>query len=78
MKHPDNTTTTTFDDLFSRLLSTRAEEDDIKAKGGTPKALVEVRARLQALRSDLAAVRNRLVTEATTRLSDHQPPRYAI
>ena len=73
MTHPNNT----FDDLFSRLLSTVAEQDDIKANGGSRKALIEVRVRLQALRSDLAAARIRPAREATTRLSDHQPPRYA-
>jgi hypothetical protein len=78
MKHPNSTPNKTFNDLFSRLLSTVAEEDGIKANGGTATALIEVRERLQALRSDLAAVRNRLVTETTTRLSDPQPPRYAI
>ena len=78
MKHRNNTTNTAFDDLFGRLLSTVAEEHDIKANGGTVTALIEVRDRLQTLRSDLAVVRNRLVAEATTRLSDPQPPRYAI
>ena len=78
MKHPNNTTNTAFDDLFDRLLNTVAEEHDIKANGGTVTTLIEVRNRLQALRSDLAAVRSRLVTETTARLNDPQPPRYAI
>jgi hypothetical protein len=76
--HPNNTTKTTFDDLFNRLLSTAAEEHDIKANGGTVTALIEVRDRLHGLRSDLAAVRDRLVAETTARLSDPQPLRYAI
>jgi hypothetical protein len=61
MTHPQNTPNRTFDDLFRRLLSTVAEEDDIKTNGGTAIALIEVRDRLQTLRSDLSAVRNRLV-----------------
>ena len=64
MTHPQNTPNKTFDDLFSRLLSTVAEEDHIKTNGGTPIALIEVRERLQTLRSELAAVRNRLVLPA--------------
>lgn len=78
MNHPNTTTRTTFDDLFKRLLSTVAEEHDIEANGGTVKTLIDVRDRLQGLRSDLAAVRNRLVTETTARLSDRQPPRHAV
>jgi hypothetical protein len=62
MTHPQNTPNKTFDDLFSRLLSTVTEEDDIKTNGGTAMTLIEVRERLQTLRSDLAAVRNRLVS----------------
>jgi hypothetical protein len=76
MTQPNSTPNKTFDDLFSRLLSTVAEEDNVKASGGTFTALIEVRERLQALRLDLAAVRNRLVTEGNTRLSNPQPPRY--
>jgi hypothetical protein len=64
MTLPHNTPTRTFDDLFSRLLSTVAEEDHIKTNGGTAIALIEVRERLQTLRSDLAAVRNPLVLPA--------------
>ena len=64
MTRPQNTPNRTFDDLFSRLLSTVAEEDHIKTNGGTAIALIEVRERLQALRSELAAVRNRLVSPA--------------
>jgi hypothetical protein len=78
MTHTDSTPNRVFDDLFSRLLSTVAEEDNIKVNGGTTRALIEVRERLQTLRSDLAAVRNRLVTEANALRSDPQPPRYAI
>jgi hypothetical protein len=62
MTHPQNAPNRTFDDLFSRLLSTVAEEDHIKTNGGTAIALIEVRERLQSLRSEQAAVRNRLVT----------------
>jgi hypothetical protein len=62
MTHPQNTPNRTFDDLFSRLLSTVAEEDHIKTNGGTAIALIEIRERLQSLRSELAAVRNRLVS----------------
>lgn len=65
MTHPQNTPNGTFDDLFNRLLSTVAEEDHIKTNGGTAIALIEVKERLQTLRSDLAAVRNRLVLPAT-------------
>ena len=64
MTHPHNTSNRTFDDLFGRLLSTVAEEDHIKTNGGTAIALIEVKERLQTLRSDLAAVRNRLVLPA--------------
>ena len=78
MKQPNNTTNTAFEDLFDRLLNTVAEEHDIKANGGTVATLIEVRDRLQAIRSDLAAVRSRLVDETTARLSDPQPLRYAI
>jgi hypothetical protein len=78
MTRPTSTPNKTFDDLFSRLLSTVAEEHNIKTNRGTATALIEVRERLQALRSDLAAVRNRLVTEANALRSDPQPPRYAI
>jgi hypothetical protein len=78
MEHANSTTSTTFDNLFNQLLSTLAEEQDIKTNSGPVTAIIEVRNRLQALRSDLAAVRNRLVTEATTRLRNDQPPRYAI
>jgi hypothetical protein len=78
MNNTNNTTKTTFDDLFNRLLSTVAEEHDIKENGGTVTTVIEVRDRLQGLRSDLAAVRDRLVAETTTRLSDPQPLRYAI
>jgi hypothetical protein len=78
MTQPNNTTKTAFDDLFNRLLSTLAEEHDIKANGGPVTAVIEVRDRLQRLRSDLAAVRDRLIAETTTRLSDPQPLRYAI
>lgn len=62
MTHPQNTPNKTFDDLFSRLLSTVAEEDHIKTDGGTAIALIEVRERLQTLRSELAAARNHLVS----------------
>jgi hypothetical protein len=78
MKQPGSATEARFDDLFSRLLSTVAEEQDIRTSGGTLAKLIEVRDRLHALRSDLAAVRNRLVAETTTRLHDQQPPCYAI
>ena len=78
MNHPDRTVNATFDDLFGKLLSTVAEEHDINANGGTVATLIEVRDRLQALRSDLASVRDRLMMEAATRLSDRQPPRYAV
>ena len=64
MTHPQNTPNKTFEDLFSRLLSTVTEEDHITTNGGTAIALIEVRERLQTLRSDLAAVRNRLVLPA--------------
>ena len=72
MTQPNNTTKSVFDDLFNRLLSAVAEEHDIKANGGTVTALIDVRDRLQGLRSDLAAVRERLVAETTKRLSDPQ------
>lgn len=78
MKQPNSATKARFDDLFSRLLSTVAEEHDIRSSGETLAKRVEVRDRLHTLRSDLAALRNRLPTEVTTRLHDHQPPRYAI
>jgi len=78
MTHPNNTTKVTFDDLFNRLLSTVTEEYDLKASGGTVTARIEVRQRLQGLRSDLAAVRDSLIAETSTRLSDPQPLRYAI
>ena len=64
MTHPQNTPNRTFDDLFNRLLSTVAEEDHIKTNAGTAIALIEVKERLQTLRSDLAAVRNRFVLPA--------------
>ena len=73
MEQPDSTTKATFEVLFGRLLSTVAEEHAIKTNGGTVTTLIEVRDRLQGLRSDLAAVRNRLVTETTARLSDRHP-----
>ena len=78
MKQPNDPTKATFEDLFSRLLSTVAEEHDINANGGTVTTRIEVRARLQALRSHLAAARRHLATETTSRLHDRQPPRYAI
>jgi hypothetical protein len=78
MKQPNTATDARFDDLFSRLLSTVAEEQDIRTSGGTLAKLIDVRDRLHALRSDLAAVRHRPATETTTRLHHRQPPRYAI
>ena len=78
MKQRNDGTTTTFEDLFSRLLSTVAEEQDIRSSDVTLARRVEVRDRLHSLRSHLAAVRRRLATETTQRLHDQQPPRYAI
>lgn len=78
MKQPDDPAKATFEDLFSRLLSTAAEEHDIKANGGTMTKRIEIGDRLQALRSHLAAIRKRLANETTPRLHDRQPPRYAI
>jgi hypothetical protein len=71
MKQPDSATKARFDDLFSRLLSTVAEEQDIRSSGETLVKRVEVRDRLHTLRSELAALRNRLPTETTTRPHDH-------
>ena len=67
-----------FDSLFGRLLSTLAEEDDMRSGGEAFARLIEVRDRLHALRSDLAAVRTRMAAEATTWLNHQQPPRYAV
>jgi hypothetical protein len=78
MRYTQSSTKARFDDLFGRLLRTVAEEQDIRSTGETTARLIEIRDRLHSLRSDLAAVRIRLATEATTRLLDHQPPRYAI
>lgn len=78
MKTRSTTAKARFDDLFSRLLRTVAEEQNIRSTGETSLKLVEVRDRLHALRSDLAAIRSHLAAEATSRLEDRHPPRYAI
>jgi hypothetical protein len=78
MKTRSTTTKARFDDLFSRLLRTVAEEQDIRSNGEAFVSRVEVRDRLHALRSDLAVIRGRLATEASMRLQDRQPPRYAV
>jgi hypothetical protein len=78
MKTRSTTTKARFDDLFSRLLRTVAEEQDIRSNGEAFASRIEVRDRLHALRSDLAAIRGRLAAEASALLHDRQPPRYAI
>jgi uncharacterized protein YicC (UPF0701 family) len=78
MNQPCDTTKATFEDLFSRLLSTVAEEQDIRSSDATLARRVEVRDRLHSLRSHLSAVRRHLATETTPRVHNHRPPRYAV
>ena len=78
MKQPNDAAKTTFEDLFSRLLSTLAEEHDIKSKDVPLTIRVDVRERLHSLRYRLAEVRRRLAAETTPRPHGHRPPRYAI
>jgi hypothetical protein len=78
MKQPNDAAKATFEDLFSRLLSTVAEEHDIKSSGVPLTRRVDVRERLHSLRYRLAEVRTRLVDGTAPLLHDHQPPRYAI
>ena len=78
MKQQNDLIAATFEELFSRLLSTVAEEQDIRSSDVTLARRVEVRDRLHSLRAHLAAVRRRLATETTPRPHDRQPLRYAI
>ena len=77
MKQPDNATKATFEDLFSRLLSTVAEEQDIRSRGANLTRRVEVRDRLHSLRAHLAAARRRLATETAPQLHNQHRARYA-
>lgn len=71
-----NTTRETFDDLFDQLVGTLAEEKDLRASSAGPLQLIDVRDRLHALRSGLAAARHNLSTAWTTpgRASDGNEP----
>lgn len=58
MNRNDTHPPTRFDELFGELLRTVEEEHSIRSKTPDPVRLIEVRDRLSALRSELAAVRS--------------------
>jgi hypothetical protein len=71
-------TLATFEDLFSLLLNALAEQQTMKEGNESSVGLIDIKDRLHALRSDLAAIRHRLTIEATTQRYDRQTPRFAI
>ena len=63
MRSNENPAKVRFDELFSRLLATVAEEEELKSRNEAVVELIDVKDRLHALRSALAATRCGLTRE---------------